>query len=68
MQDASPKLCINVKLFKPQLQLIIYFDSSQTAPERLSQFQHHPRRGAQLRAPQSCEAKPSTWFCLFLLQ
>lgn len=63
MQDASPKLCISVKLFKPQQQLMIYFDSSQTAPERISRFQHYPCRGAKLWELQSHKAKLSSWFC-----
>lgn len=64
MQDASPKLCISMKLFKPQQQLMIYFDSSQTAPERISLFQYYPCRGGQLWELQSHKAKLSAWFCL----
>lgn len=41
---------------------MIYFDSSQTAPERIFLFQHYPCRGAQLWELQSYKAKLSAWF------
>lgn len=43
---------------------MIYFDSSQTAPERIFLFQHYPCRGAQLWELQSYKAKlPLLGFC-----